>query len=126
MNKMILAYNFAPERLSALKLLCMMLKVQLKPVAREQFLQPVGFLAGVPGVEKTEKVFADEGAEQEMLVMCGFMKNDLDRLLAGIRKSKLQSVKLKAMLTPTNAQWSGIDLLQELMQEHEYMTNRNN
>lgn len=124
MNKIILAYNFTPERLAALKLLCMMLKVQLKPVAREDFLQPVGFLAGVPGVEKTADVYTGEGAEQEMLVMCGFMKNDLDRLLAGIRKSKLQSVKLKAMLTPTNAAWSGVELLRELTQEHEYMTKR--
>ena len=38
MNKMILAYNFTPERLAALKLLCMMLRVQLKPVERTQLL----------------------------------------------------------------------------------------
>mgnify|MGYP000617595768 CR=1 FL=1 len=36
MNKMILAYNFTPERLAALKLLCMMLRVPLKPVERTQ------------------------------------------------------------------------------------------
>lgn len=124
MNKMILAYNFTPERLGALKLLCMMLKVQLKPVERKQFAQPVGYLAGIPGVAQAEEEYAGAGAEQEMLVMCGFTRGDLDRLLAGIRKSKLQSIKLKAMLTPTNAQWSGVVLQKELMQEHEYMNGR--
>ena len=119
MNKMILAYNFTPERLAALKLLCMMLRVQLKPVERTQLLQPVGSLAAVP------EAYTGAEATQELLLMCGFQRSDLDRLLAGIRKSKLQSVKLKAMLTPTNAQWNAIDLLKELEQEHEFMTGKN-
>ena len=125
MNKMILAYNFTPERLAALKLLCMMLRVQLKPVERTQLLQPVGSLAGVSGVAPVPEEYTGAEATQELLLMCGFQRSDLDRLLAGIRKSKLQSVKLKAMLTPTNAQWNAIDLLKELEQEHEYMTRKN-
>ena len=125
MNKMILAYNFTPERLAALKLLCMMLRVQLKPVERTQLLQPVGSLAGVSGVAPVPEEYTGAEATQELLLMCGFQRSDLDRLLAGIRKSKLQSVKLKAMLTPTNAQWNAIDLLKELEQEHEYMTGKN-
>ena len=125
MNKMILAYNFTPERLAAHKLLCMMLRVQLKPVERTQLLQPVGSLAGVPGVAPVPEEYTGAEATQELLLMCGFQRSDLDRLLAGIRKSKLQSVKLKAMLTPTNAQWSGLELLRELEQEHEYMTGKN-
>lgn len=125
MNKMILAYNFTPERLAALKLLCMMLRVQLKPVERTQLLQPVGSLAGVPDVAPVPEEYTGAEATRELLLMCGFQRSDLDRLLAGIRKSKLQSVKLKAMLTPTNAQWSGLELLRELEQEHEYMTGKN-
>ena len=103
----------------------MMLRVQLKPVERTQLLQPVGSLAGVPGVAPVQEEYTGAEATQELLLMCGFQRSDLDRLLAGIRKSKLQSVKLKAMLTPTNAQWNAIDLLKELEQEHEYMTGKN-
>ena len=124
MQKSILAYNFTPERLGALRLICMMLKVQLRPVSREAFTQPVGYLAGVPGVEPSAEVYAGDEAHEEMLVMCGFMRSDLDRLLAAIRKSKLQSVKLKAMLTQHNALWSGVELLKELAQEHEYMNSK--
>lgn len=124
MQKSILAYNFTPERLSALRLICMMIKAQLRPVAREELMQPVGYLAGVPGVEAASESYAGDEAHEEMLVMCGFMRSDLDRLLAGIRKSKLQSVKLKAMLTQHNALWSGLELFKELAQEHEYMSKK--
>ena len=124
MQKSILAYNFTPERLGALRLICMMLKVQLRPVPREALTQPVGYLAGVPGVEPSAESYTGDEAREEMLVMCGFMRSDLDRLLAAIRKSKLQSVKLKAMLTQHNALWSGVELLKELAQEHEYMNSK--
>ena len=56
-----------------------------------------------------------------MLILCGFNRPDLDRLLSAIRKGKLQSVALKAALTPTNALWSGVKLQGELAQEHAYM-----
>ena len=47
MNKTVLAYNFAPERLQQLRQVCMILKVNCKAVAPEQFDDAVGFLAGV-------------------------------------------------------------------------------
>ena len=119
MQKIILAYNFTPERLQALKLICMMLRTQLRAVAREELLQPVGYLAGLP-----EAYSGDEGQE-EMLLMCGFSRQDLDRLLAAVKKGKLRQVALKAMLTPTNCTWSGLQLLQELSQEHAYMHGKN-
>ena len=39
MQKIILAYNFTPERLQALKLICMMLRTQLRAVTREEYEQ---------------------------------------------------------------------------------------
>ena len=124
MQKCVLAYNFTPERLGALRLVCMMLRVQLKAVPREALSQPVGYLAGVPGAEQADEAYAGDEAQEEMLVMCGFTRSDLDRLLAGIRKGRLGSVKLKAMLTQHNALWSGLALQKELAQEHEYMHNK--
>lgn len=41
------------------------------------------------------------------------------------KKGKLRQVALKAMLTPTNCTWSGLQLLQELSQEHAYMHGKN-
>ena len=47
MNKTVLAYNFSSERLQQLRQVCMILKVNCKAVAPEQFDDAVGFLAGV-------------------------------------------------------------------------------
>lgn len=124
MHKIVLAYNFTPERLAALRLACMMLKVQLRAVARGELLQPLGCLVGAPGVEPVDEAYAGDEATAEMLVMCGFTRPDMDRLLSAIKKGKLRQVQLKAMLTPYNMQWSGLQLQRELSQEHAYMHGR--
>lgn len=125
MQKIILAYNFTPERLQALKLICMMLRTQLRAVARKELLQPVGYLAGLPEVASVEELYSGDEGQEEMLLMCGFSRQDLDRLLAAVKKGKLRQVALKAMLTPANCTWSGLQLLQELSQEHAYMHGKN-
>lgn len=125
MQKIILAYNFTPERLQALKLICMMLRTQLRAVAREELLQPVGYLAGLSEVAPVSEAYSGDEGQEEMLLMCGFSRQDLDRLLAAIKKGKLRQVALKAMLTPTNCTWNGLQLLQELSQEHAYMHGKN-
>lgn len=122
MNKIILAYNFTPERLQALKLICMLLKAQCRPVARQELLQPVGYLAGIKTVAPVNEVYSGSEAEEEMLFLCGFDRPNLDKLLNAIRKSPLKQVKLKAMLTAHNMGWSGLQLIEELIEEHNYMT----
>ena len=124
MAKLVLAYNFTGERLAALKLACMLVKSPLKVVPREQLLQPLGYLAGVPGVEPVTEEYAGSEAAEEILILCGFNRPELDRLLSAIRKGKLKQVALKAALTPTNALWSGVKLQGELAQEHAYMHGR--
>ena len=125
MQKIILAYNFTPERLQALKLICMMLRTQLRAVTREKLLQPVGYLAGLSEVAPVSDAYSGDEGQEEMLLMCGFSRQDLDRLLAAVKKGKLRQVALKAMLTPTNCTWNGLQLLQELSQEHAYMHGKN-
>ena len=53
MNKIVLAYNFNPERLHQLRQVCLILKVNCKAVAPDQFDDAVGFLAGVKDCPQT-------------------------------------------------------------------------
>lgn len=126
MHKTILAFNFTEERLKALKLISMMLRVQLRAVSRSEMNQPVGFLAGAAGIEPASEAYAGEEAQQEMLVLCAFTRPDLDRLLTAIKKSSLRQVALKAMLTPHNAKWSALQLQTELAAEHKFMHDKKN
>ena len=125
MNKVILAYNFNKDRLQSLRLVCMMLKIQLKPVVRQDMLQPMGALLGIDGIERVEESFAGDDCREEMIFLCGIDRQTLDKLLFAIKRSKLQRIDLKAMLTPHNVGWSGAKLLQELAEEHQYMTKNN-
>ena len=149
MNKIVLAYNFNPERLQQLRQICMILKVNCKAVLPEQLDDAVGFLAGIKECPQTavnppenqeeklaetleeaaKKAGEDPEAEQsllqvaqkEMVFLCGFDMHMLNRFLAAVKKGTLKNVELKAMLTPSNRQWSGRHLLQELAAEHVYM-----
>lgn len=121
MLKILLAYNFTEERLKALRMAAMLVRSQVKIVETKNYNQTLGYLAGIKGAEAVEEDYTGEGFTREMLIICGFGKPDLDKLLVAIRKGALQNVSLKAVLTPINASWTGLKLVEELAQEHEYM-----
>ena len=119
MNPMVLCYNLQPEKLSRLRVLALRLGIGVRTVEPEKFGLPVGALAGV--MEPPETVEEAEPFSDEMLVMAHFRPGMLDAFLNGFRQSRIPSVKLKAMLTETNAGWSGARLHREIRAEHEQM-----
>lgn len=119
--RIILAYNFSAERLRALKLAALLAKAQVRAVDRADLLQPLGYLAGVKGCAAAEEKYAGEEAQEEMIYLSGFDRPSLDRLLSAIKKGALRHIALKSMQTPTNVSWSGLELMRELRDEHEYM-----
>ena len=119
MNPMVLCYNLQPEKLGRLRVLALRLGIGVRVVEPEKFGLPVGALAGV--MEPPETVEEAEPFSDEMLVMAHFRPGMLDAFLNGFRQSRIPSVKLKAMLTETNAGWSGARLHREIRAEHEQM-----
>lgn len=65
MRKVILAYNFRPERLQSLRRVCMMLKVNCREVALEEQNDAIGFLAGVKDAAR-EAVNPPENSEENL------------------------------------------------------------
>ena len=119
MNPMVLCYNLQPEKLGRLRVLALRLGIGVRVVEPEKFGLPVGALAGV--MEPPETVEEAELFSDEMLVMAHFRPGMLDAFLNGFRQSRIPSVKLKAMLTETNAAWNGARLHREIRAEHEQM-----
>lgn len=124
MQRMILAFNFVPERVQALKMVSLLIKVPLKVIERKDMCQPLGALVGLSDIARTDEEYTGTDAQEEMLYLCGVNGPSLDRLLQGIKRSPLKQVALKAMQTPTNIEWTPIKLISELKQEHEFMTQR--
>ena len=119
MNPMVLCFNVQPEKLGRMRVLALRLGIRLRTVAPEEFALPVGALAGVLSApESPESV---EPFDDEMLLMAHFRPGMLDAFLNGFRQSRIPGVKLKAMLTETNARWNAAELHAAIEAEHRQM-----
>ena len=119
MNPMVLCYNLRSEQIARLRVLCLRLGIRLRIVEREEFALPVGVLAGV--AEPPETLEEIEPLFDPMLVMAHFRPGMLDAFLNEWRRSRIPPVKLKAMLTETNAGWNAVKLYSTIREEHEQM-----
>ena len=117
----VLLYNFKDkERTDKVKFIFVLMGIKIKTVEKEDYLQKIGALAGVEGIERTEAISEGEGFDEEMLVLNHLTDPQMNRMLAYLKKEGLQ-IPLKAALTPTNVHWNTLELHDELVREHEEM-----
>lgn len=115
---LVLFYNLENKKGSALRLLCLKLRIRVRAVKPEEYLEPVGALAGfVPPTNAA----CDQDFSDEMVVMVNFGSKLLGQLLNEMRAMHQPGVALKAVLTPSNMHWSSIQLHDELLREHQAM-----
>lgn len=96
---------------------------KIRHVEREEYLWPVGVLAGTMEVLPDMPDYEGDGFLEEMLIMNPGTEDMLDKALFLMRKEKIQ-VALKAVLTPSNQEWDSMALYEEIYKEHQYMTQR--
>ena len=114
MRPTILTFNLNETRLSKLRFLCMKLGLLVKPVPAEDFCQPISALCGL--TEAVEAAPA-EAFPEEMLIFCHMDNAQVNRFLQTAKQMRFAPVALKAILTPTNAEWIPAQLCQELKDE---------
>lgn len=121
MRETILLIHFEDEeRARKIKLMAMSLKMRIVQVKKKDYLQSVGYLAGVKGMEEKPEKYEGEELEKEMMVFAGLGSQKLDEALKAMRKAGIR-VEYKAILTETNCTWSVPELYRELAVEHEAM-----
>ena len=116
MRPTILTFNLSDARLSKLRFLCMKLGLPVKAVPAEDLCQPIGALCGL--AERADPAPA-EAFSEEMLIFCHMDNAAVNRFLQTAKQMRYAPVALKAILTPTNAEWTPVQLCQELKQERE-------
>ena len=119
----LLCYNLAPEKAQKIRLAAMRLKIRVRPVAEEEYGQTLAALCGME--ETTDAAYGGAGFEDEMLVMANFPTAMMNTFLGLFRRMGIAPVALKAILTPTNAQWDSEKLHAEIASEHEAMMKGN-
>ena len=119
----LLYYNLNPEKAQKIRLAAMRLKIRVRPVAQAEYGQTLSALCGLEAL--TDAAYDGAGFEDEMLVMANFPAGMMNTFLGLFRRMGITPVALKAMLTPTNAQWNSEKLHTEIASEHEAMTKGN-
>lgn len=116
----VLLYNCSGPQWSKLRQVFVMQKLRMKAVEPGQY--------GLPLAQVLEGSGESAGVEEEfsdpMLVFCSLTGPQLDRLLGAMKRAKLSPIPLKAVLTPTNRDWTSQQLWQELRREHQAMQER--
>lgn len=124
MKETILLFNFQnKQRLSNLKRVLLPFHIRLKEINKEDYLQPLGYLAGVKEMASIESIYSGQELEDEMIIFANISSNNLDQILLTLRKNKLM-IPYKAVLTATNQNWTTIECFNEIKREHETL-NRN-
>lgn len=122
-GRAVLLYNLDnSERGRKIKFILVRMGVRIKNVKKEDYLKPIGALAGLAGVEAGDSVYDGPGFTEEMLVMKGFTGLQIDDMILRFRKERLDKINLKAVMTDTNKTWDSITLYENLKEEHEQMT----
>ena len=119
--KKILFYQIRGEKRTQLKKVCGELGIEITVVSPAEYGEPVGALAGFPGMRKQGRTCTGAGVTGEMLVFVGMDEDALDEFLAVCKTKKIVPTACKAVLTPHNAGWSGEQLYAELVKEHDSM-----
>ena len=110
-NSVALLYNFNEEKLKMIKMVCMMMQVRFKEVARAEYEQPLGALLGISGIENHGEVYQGEEFQEEMLVLHGFDGSKLQKFLIALQRVGVGRIELKAMITENNKSWKLKDVI---------------
>ncbi len=125
MKETILLYHVEdPKRLMQIRKALMPLGMRIRLVKKEEYLHPIGYLAGVKEFAPAEGIYDGEELEQEMMVMAGLSSGRIDAVISALRRTGVGRINYKAVLTPTNSQWDSLTLYRELAREHAAMSGK--
>lgn len=110
------------ERLLKIRKALFPLGMKLRAVKKEEYFEPVGYLAGIKEIDSNGKIYNGDDFEKEMMVMAGLTSGQIDRVILALRKTGAGRIDYKAVLTPVNQNWDALTLYEELSKEHAKMT----
>ena len=122
-DKILLFHMTEEEVLAKIQMACLMGRLGAKVIDKKDYLQTVGYLAGVAGMESKEIVYDGPEMEEPMMILC-MSSARIDQVLAAFRQLGVPRIAYKAMLTPTNSTWTPLALYEELKREHEEFQKR--
>lgn len=118
--KKILLYNFSEEKLLRIKSAAEPFNSEVLVIENTSCGQQLGYLMGAAGYRYNADA-SYEDFNDELLVMSGFDRNDIDSFIKSLHTNGAGRIALKAILTPTNIKWSISELYKAVKSDHDKM-----
>jgi hypothetical protein len=117
MEAMVLLYNAEGARREEIAALAAHVGIGLRVVEPREYGETLGALCGLGA--PSGRAAGGAGFSDEMLLLAFLTKEQFHAFLDGFRERGIRGVPLKAMLTPTNAEWDSCRLHNDLSAEYE-------
>ena len=114
----ILLFGLKKEKEKVVRAVAQKLGANVTEVARKDYGQKLGVLAGIKGFLKEKKQYDGPDFATEMMVVSGMNPQQVDAFLAEYKATGGQPVALKAIVTSHNVFWTADALFRELVKEH--------
>lgn len=125
MKASVLLFNFTDKsRVQSITRALLPLGIRINIIKKEDYLQPLGYLAGVKEIDPVEEKYEGDDRKEEMLLMAGITGAMVDQVLMALRKSGVGRINYKAVLTLTNQYWNAMQLYEELVKEHKMVVEK--
>lgn len=118
----ILLFGINEKKKKQIEKVATVINAKVCPVSISEYNQKLGALAGIVGFSRTKDSYTKAAFPMEMMVFSGINSKMLDVFFDEYKKEKIESVKLKAVLTESNVNWTAEQLFREILKEHMYMT----
>ena len=93
----------------------------MRTIRPEHLGNPVGAIAGMPGMRLSRNAFEGQVPRDEFMLVCTMPNTMLNEVLAAMREANV-SIAHKAQVTPHNRLWPLHVLMAEIAKEHAAMT----
>ncbi len=124
MAQTILEFRLDRDKHKAVQDVCKRLKIKDISIARVDYAQKLGALAGIERFKKDGKKYEGPEFPAEMLVFSGMNSAQVDGFLEEYKKSGLAPIGLKAVITAQNIFWTAEELFGQIMREHIGITGK--
>lgn len=121
-SQKILLFSVAVQKVGKIEALCKKLGITVMQVEKSDYGQKLGAIAGVSGFKKDGTGYSGSDFPAEMLIFSGMNSSQIDVFLAEYKKSGIEPIGCKAIVTPDNVFWSAEKLFREILKEHMFMT----
>lgn len=123
MAQTVLLFRLNQDKYAAVRKVCKTLGIRILDIARKDYSQKLGSLAQIQGFSKEAKKYDGPELPAEMLVFSEMNSDQVDAFLAEYKKTGMEPIALKAVVTDQNIFWTADRMQKELLREHLFMSN---